>query len=157
MRNIIYGLTAFSFFFLVGCSNEQTENASPTPKNVNHAVMDDVKQQEQSFNFKEFDLDVDYKGINNNFEVEFEEGFDSGNGRLKASIEDEINNRHVRGATAFNELAPKLEKLRFTAETAEEDVVEDVLSVFDLSEDFTEFDLEVKFLNGAEKEYKVRK
>lgn len=75
--------------------------------------------------------------------------------KQKLRIEDKLNKHEVHGDEAMKELTPILEKLTFTKDSSEEEVIQEVTKAFNLKDDYQEFDLEVVFEDGTKKEYKV--
>ena len=105
-----------------------------------------------SHNFADFNLDVDYSPTEK-YEASFEKDVDG----IEAIIEDELNNEHLHGNEAFDRLNPILEQLKFNATTPNEQVIEEVLSAFSLDNNFIEFELDVLFSDGTQKEYRLIK
>ena len=66
-----------------------------------------------------------------------------------------LNKHEVHGDEAMKELTPILEKLTFTKDSSDEEVIQEVTKAFNLKDDYEEFDLEVVFDDGTKKEYKV--
>ncbi|HWL11978.1 MAG TPA: YusW family protein, partial [Ureibacillus sp.] len=58
---------------------------------------------------------------------------------------------------AYTQLLPILESLTFDETFEDQDVIDQVLKAFELEDNYNEFELEVKFLNGEAKNYKVQK
>ncbi|MBJ3792775.1 hypothetical protein I8J38_30180, partial [Bacillus sp. OA1] len=51
-------------------------------------------------------------------------------------------------------LSPLLQELKFDKDTADQEVIDQVVNVFKLDKDYQKFDLEVVFSDGTKKEYK---
>lgn len=123
-------------------NNDQT-NTNQDDKNenrVNQAV--DV-----SFNFTHFELDVDYSE-DRDFDVEYENEQDG----IEAEIEDDLNNSHLKGDEAFEVLRPIFEQLKFDQNTADDEVISEVISAFEIDDNYEKFELEVTFSDGTTKE-----
>lgn len=103
--------------------------------------------------YKEFELEVEYADRN---EYEAELKLKHGN-RVEAEIEDDLSGVKVKGSEAFDQLYALVEKLSIEQGTKKEDAIQDVLTVFDLSSDYTEFELEITFHDGTELEFKDKK
>jgi hypothetical protein len=112
----------------------------------------DNQSENTSFNFSKFDLEVDYKGLNNDYEADYE----NENDEIEAKVDDNINDEHLNGDKAFNKLSSKFKKLNFDQRTPDEDVKKEVIDAFGLKKDFQSFELEVRFSNGTEKEYNFK-
>ena len=102
--------------------------------------------------FTSFDLDVDYSNFKS-FEVDYENEDDG----LSVKVEDEINNRTLRGDEALQELQNKFQHYTFDKNTDTDTVIKEVLDSFDLKNDFKKFDLEITYSDGTEKEYQLQK
>ena len=135
-------LLAIISVFLVACGDkEQVDNNSNNNNTVN-----------LTHNFAEFNLDIDYSPTEK-YEASFEKDVDG----LEASIEDQLNNVNLHGNEAYDKLNPILEKLTFDATTPNEQVIEQVLSAFGLDTNYIEFELDVLFTDGTQKEYRLIK
>ncbi|WP_222123657.1 YusW family protein, partial [Bacillus pumilus] len=55
---------------------------------------------------------------------------------------------------AIAKLSPLLQKLTFDKNTPDQEVIDQVVDVFQLDKDYQKFDLEVVFSDGTKKEYK---
>ena len=143
---------------------EQNDNIG-TPNNDNNAtnndVTDDTNQIEEpvdnsddqvkkmeSLEYIDFELEVKYNG-----DQEYEADLELENGRVEAKIEDDLNGIEIAGDAAFDEIYPLVEQLTIDQDTSKEDVITQVLDIFDLPTDYVEFDLEIKFKDGTKKEY----
>ncbi|MGE7878628.1 YusW family protein [Peribacillus muralis] len=142
---------------LAGCGEDKDEVKNPpVQENENQADTNtetgtDNNNEKLPFTFKDFQLEVDYPGNDNDYEAEY----DTTGAQTEASIEDEANKHKVLGDEAMKELTPMLEKLTFTKDSKDEEVIQEVTKVFNLKDDYEEFDLEVVFDDGTKKEYKV--
>ncbi|WP_453995629.1 YusW family protein [Bacillus nitroreducens] len=143
--------------FMAGCNNDD-ENVEDVPEDVpveenKTNTQDDSNQTtESAFQFTHFDLDVEYPE-NKEYDVDYENETDG----MEAEIRNDLDNNHVKGDQAFEILRPIFEEFDFDKNTSDEDVVSAVTNAFNLDKDFQKFELEVKFLDGTEKEYNVGK
>lgn len=103
--------------------------------------------------YVEFELEVEYAG-DQEYEAELER---KGSNRVKAEIKDSRNGVRKEKEEAFDELFPLVQQLSITQETEREEAIRTTLSVFDLSADYEEFDLELKFKDGSKVEFKDSK
>lgn len=134
MKKILLGSTLLCSIFLAACNdNEEVTN-----------------KETESHNFTEFSLDVDYSATES-YEASYDKENDD---KLEASIEDDRNNKKLDGNKAYDELLPLLEKLKFDASTPDEQVIEEVIKVFNIDENYKEFDLDITFKDGIKSEYK---
>lgn len=98
--------------------------------------------------FTSFELDVDY-GENKSFEVDY----DNERNDREAKIEDDNNNQVLSGEEAYQELNNRFKSFTFDKNTADEEVIKEVVKSFELNENYTKFELDIKFADGTEKEY----
>ncbi|WP_285765987.1 YusW family protein [Peribacillus sp. SI8-4] len=141
---------------LAGCGEDKDEVKNPpVQENENQAESNSQtgtdNNEKLPFTFKDFQLEVDYQGNENDYEAEY----DATGAQTEASIDDEANKHEVHGDEAMKELTPMLEKLTFTKDSTDEEVVQEVTKVFNLKDGYEELDLEVVFDDGTKKEYKV--
>lgn len=107
-----------------------------------------VNNTTNAFDFTEFSLDVDYSATQD-FEVDYENE-QSG---VEASYEDEANNERYYGDDAYDRIEQVFQSFKFNKDTAEEEVIKEVLNAFNLPDNYQKFDLEIRFADGTEKEY----
>ncbi|MGE7603699.1 YusW family protein [Peribacillus sp. NPDC097675] len=143
-----------AMIILTGCGDDDEVKNPPAEDNENQAETNPEKgtdNEKSPFTFKAFNLEVDYEGKNNDYEAEY----DTMGAKTEASIEDELNKHEVKGDEAMEELTPILEKLEFTQDSKDDEVVQEVTKAFDLKEGYEEFELEVTYSDGKTKVYKV--
>ncbi|MFD6441804.1 YusW family protein [Peribacillus sp. NPDC060186] len=141
---------------LAGCGEDNDEVKNPpVEENKNQAETNSEtgtdNNEKLPFTFKDFQLEVDYAGNDNEYEAEY----DAMGAQTEASIDDQLNKHEVHGDEAMEELTPILEKLTFTKDSSDDEVIQDVTKAFNLKDDYEEFDLEVTYDDGTKKEYKV--
>ena len=142
---------------------EDTTNAGTTGKDEGTGT--DLDQQENpddqadmqskmdELDYTEFNLSVDYTN-QEEYEAELEKNSDNS---IEADIDDSINNVKKKGSDAFNELYPLVKQLTIVQETNKEEAINDVLKIFNLKDDYSEFDLEITFKDGKKIEFEDRK
>ena len=113
---------------------------------TNNAV---TNANNNAFDFTHFSLDVDYAGAQD-FDVEYENE-QSG---VEASYEDNVNNNRYYGNDAYDRMESVFQSFKFNKDTSEDEVIKEVLNAFNLPGDYQKFDLEIRFADGTEKEYK---
>lgn len=134
-------------------SEDSTNNGNTTGSTDSNNNQSSTNQMQTSnIPFSSFDLDVEYDQFKS-FEIEYENEASG----MEAKIKDELNNRKISGDEAFQELQSRFEQFKFDASTSEQDVVNEVLNSFELSDNYKEFELDVQFADGTEKEYNVIK
>lgn len=102
----------------------------------------------KAYAFNEFSLEVKYSTTSS-----YEASFDNEQNKTEAEIDDTVNNEKLTGNEALKKLDPFLKQLTFDANTPNEEVIAEVLRVFNLDQSYTKFDLDVRFNDGTEKEY----
>ena len=145
MKKLI--LLTFLTVLLVACGDKEEVNTADNNNNNNNNNTINLTHK-----FAEFNLEIDYSP-NVKYDASFEKDVEG----IEASIEDQVNNIHLRGNEAFDKLNPILEKLTFDASTPNEQVIEQVLSTFGLDSNYVEFELDVLYTDGTQKEYRLIK
>lgn len=130
--------------------SSKEESPGQADESDQETLSDDQYMTEKmsSLDYYEFELEVEYAD-DQEYEAEIEP--DKHNS-FKAEIEDELNNIYLKGIDAFNEIYEKLEQLSITSTSKREDVIQQVLQVFDLPDNYQEFEVEIKFHDGTELE-----
>ena len=123
--------------------------------NQGEAVADQNEMQNKmdELDYADFELGVEYTD-NKEYEAELEK---DSNNTVEAKIEDTLTNVKKTGADAFNELFPLVKQLTINQQTSKEDAIKEVLDVFGLPADYTEFDMEIRFKDGTKIEFDDRK
>lgn len=115
---------------------------------------EEMQQKMDKLNYTEFELEVEY-AEGKEYEAEIERKSDN---TVKAKVEDELNGVKKNGLDAFNDLYPLVEQMTISSGTAKEDAIREVLSTFSLPDDYTKFELELRFKDdGTEYEIEDRK
>lgn len=136
-------------------NNNATTEENNTPNDPNTNTNDGTttqNEQTSTLPFNSFDLDVDYANFQS-FEVEYDNEVDG----TEAKIEDDLNNRTLRGDEAFQELQSRFQAFKFDQNSTTDEVVKEVLDSFELGDNYERFELEVTFTDGTEKEYHLTK
>lgn len=136
-----------------GCTSDQVkEPPSEAPVENEDTNLNNESKNENNVNppyhFTNFDLEVDY-GVNKSYEVSYENEADG----MEIDIEDSLNGQSLNGDAALKQVEPKFKALRFDQNTSDQEVISEILNVFDLDENYSKFELEVKFEDGTEKKY----
>ncbi|KKB43326.1 YusW family protein [Bacillus thermotolerans] len=124
--------------------SEEASNGSP---NTGTSItMDDSNtQRSEEIPFRSFELEVDYEGMANSYEADYSKAANN----LTTEIDDEVNGQHLSGQEAFDQLQPILKDMQFTANTPEEEVIQEVLQAFNLQNNYEEFELEAELTDGS--------
>src|SRR5690625_2239372 len=119
---------------------------------ASYGTADQIAKMDE-LDYVEFELEVEYAD-DQVYEAELERK--RGN-RVKAEIEDSRNGVRKKSEEAFDELFPLVERLSITPETEREEAIREILAFFELSDDYEEFELELKFKDGTKSEFKDEK
>lgn len=130
--------------------NGMTDNSDQTEEEP-AADPDDQIQKMESLEYIDFELAVEYTD-----EQEYEADLELDNNRVEAKLEDDLNGVEIEGDGAFDEIYPLVEQLTIDQNTSKEDVIQQIIDVFDLPSDYNEFELEITFKDGTKKEYNDR-
>ncbi|MGI2792282.1 YusW family protein [Bacillus cytotoxicus] len=151
MRILLSALLALMLIpALTGCNapaKEGTTSNKKTTEEEKNETSADLK-----LNFNEFDLDVDYQDTNKDYEADYKHK--SADQKMEAKIEDHKANVNLTSDEAIAKLSPLLKKLTFDKNTPDQEVIDQVVDVFQLDKDYQKFELEVVFSDGTKKEYK---
>lgn len=111
-----------------------------------------MKSKMEELDYAEFEIEVDYGN-----DKEYEAKIETDDGMLESKLEDELNNRKVRGQEAFDEIYPKLKNLSFTKDMPKDEAIRNALEAFDLPDDYVKFEMEVTFHDNTEVSIEDRK
>lgn len=139
-----------------GTNSDQTENSDTSDKTENKdnaGNQADMQSKMDELDYTEFNLGVDYAN-HEEYDVELEKNSDNS---IEADIDDSINNVKKKGSDAFNELYPLVKQLTIVQETTKEEAINEVLKVFNLEDNYSEFDLEITFKDGTKIEFEDKK
>lgn len=120
-----------------------TENASP------EGGLDQESVGGETFGFTEFDVNADFPDMDDMIEISYEEDRD----KIEAEYKNKMTNADLAGNDAMDEIEPGLSQLELTTDTADDDVIAQVIEAFGIENDFTEIEVEVRYPDGTEKEY----
>ena len=124
-------------------SSDTSNNSTTNNSTVSDSDQDYMKEKMDKLTYDEFELEVDY-GKDKEYEIEIEQD----NGKVEATVEDELSNNDLKGRAAFDEIYPKLEKLDITETTSKEQAIQQALDAFNLKDDYVKFDIKVKMPDG---------
>ncbi|HGA0512063.1 TPA: YusW family protein [Bacillus pacificus] len=151
MRTLLSVLLALMLVpALTGCkapAKEDTTSNKKTTEEAKNEAPADLK-----LNFNEFSLDADYQDTKKDYEADYKNV--AADKKMEAKIEDHKADVNLTGDEAITKLSPLLQELKFDKDTADQEVIDQVVNVFKLDKDYQKFDLEVVFSDGTKKEYK---
>lgn len=130
---------------------QEDTSAMTTPNEAGRTILGNAEGGEPTHTlsrFSNFELDVEYAN-NLSYEVEFIQE-ETG---VRAKVEDELNNVYLSGDEAKNNVMSTLESLTFDENTEDSEIVIQILTAFDLTDDFIKMELEVRYDTGTVKEY----
>lgn len=142
---------------VVNSENDNKDNTMAQSENKeenNTTSSDEMGTKWAEIKYTDFELEVDY-GKNKEYEAEIERN--KSNDSIEADLEDELNGVDVNGEEAFNEIYPKVKKLKIDQQTSKEDAINQTLEAFDLESNYNKFELEITFEDGTKIEYEDRK
>lgn len=135
---------------LYGCNKDEVKDV-PTnaPANQNGTQQTgDTPTEQMTFNFLEFSLDVDYSATES-YEVEYE---DKKSG-IEAKLQDDRKNERLQGDEAYTKLEPLFKQLNFDSTTPNDEVIDQVIKVFNIEANYQSIEVDVEFVDGNEKEF----
>ncbi|KOS67161.1 hypothetical protein AEA09_15035 [Lysinibacillus contaminans] len=136
---------------LYGCNKDEVKDV---PENAPVEETNTEKQKNENaakstlFNFTEFSLDVDYSATES-----YDVDYDNERTGMEAELEDDRKNEKLYGDEAFTKLEPLFKQLTFDSTTSNDEVIDQVISVFNIADDYQSIEVEVKFEDGTEKEF----
>ncbi|MFL1998941.1 YusW family protein [Lysinibacillus irui] len=136
---------------LYGCNKDEVKDVpanAPADQNASQQTGETPTDQ-MTFNFIEFSLDVDYSATES-YEVEYE---DKKTG-IEAKLQDDRKNEKLQGDEAYTKLEPLFKQLNFDSTTPNDEVIDQVIKVFNIDDSFQSIEVDVEFVDGNEKEFK---
>lgn len=136
---------------LYGCNKDEVKDVpanAPADQNATQQTGDTPTDQ-VTFNFIEFSLDVDYSATES-YEVEYE---DKKTG-IEAKLQDDRKNVKLQGDEAYTKLEPLFKQLNFDSTTPNDEVIDQVIKVFNIEDNYQSVEVDVEFVDGNEKEFK---
>lgn len=137
-------------------TNNQENDTTTDPENESIENDNDqtaMQEKMDKLDFQEFELEVDYPD-----DIEYEAEIEKkSTGLIEAELEDEAANIKLKGLQAFDEIYPLVEKLDITKDSSKEDVINKVITAFDLAEDYTKIEVEITFNDGTKMEQEVKR
>ncbi|MCT6817482.1 MAG: YusW family protein [Lysinibacillus fusiformis] len=146
-------LLAISFVMVIlyGCNKDEVKDVPtnvPADQNASQQTGDTPTDQ-VTFNFLEFSLDVDYSATES-YEVEYE----NKKSGISAKLQDDRQNVKLQGDEAYTKLEPLFKQLNFDSTTPNDEVIDQVIKVFNIEDNYQSIEVEVEFMDGNEKEFK---
>ncbi|WP_369382423.1 YusW family protein [Lysinibacillus fusiformis] len=146
-------LLAISFVMVIlyGCNKDEVKDVptnAPADQNASQKTGDTPTDQ-VTFNFLEFSLDVDYSATES-YEVEYE----NKKSGISAKLQDDRQNVKLQGDEAYTKLEPLFKQLNFDSTTPNDEVIDQVIKVFNIEDNYQSIEVEVEFMDGNEKEFK---
>ncbi|EFI70637.1 YusW family protein [Lysinibacillus sp. HST-98] len=136
---------------LYGCNKDEVKDVpanAPADQNATQQTGETPTDQ-VTFNFIEFSLDVDYSATES-YEVEYE---DKKTG-IEAKLEDDRKKEKLQGDEAYTKLEPLFKQLNFDSTTSNDEVIDQVIKVFNIDDNYQSIEVDVEFVDGNEKEFK---
>lgn len=162
-RNIVMPLLFSSALLLAACGDDEqvtepvdnesqeqpadpggTENASP------EGGLDQDSIGGETFGFTELDVNVDFPDMDDMIEITYEEDRD----KVEAEYKNQMTETDLSGNDAMDEIEPGLSQLELTTDTPDDEVITQVIEAFGIEDGFTEIEIEVRYPDGTDKEYR---
>lgn len=121
-----------------------TENASP------EGGLDQNSIGGKTFGFTELDVNVDFPDMDDMIELNYEEDRD----KVEAEYKNKMTETDLSGNDAMDEIEPGLSQLELTTNTPDDEAISQVVEAFGIEDGFTEIEIEVRYPDGTEKEYR---
>lgn len=150
-----YLALVFILFILLGCENN--ENATNTEQMVaaidNHSNLSNNTKSSNNFEskelqFKKFILNINYEN-NQSTDIVYEKKSIG----IEAEMIDTQTSKKIIGKEAFSKIQPLLLKLKLHKGTPASDVKEELISLFNIRDDYQKIELEIGFTDGLENKY----
>ncbi|WP_332650284.1 YusW family protein [Lysinibacillus sp. 54212] len=125
-----------------------------TDENVKDNMLQD--KDGEKYNFSEFSLEVEYSATEA-YEADYEYQLRENQRIVEASIEDDRNKEYFSGDEAYSKLRPLLKQINFDESTSNDEVLNQIVSIFSISDDYTKIDVDVTFSDGTKREYTFTK
>lgn len=131
-----------------GDESEAAQEAEPAQDDDQY-----MRKKLEEVDFREIDIDIDYAD-----RKEFEADIDYHESRaIEAKVENELNNELFRGKEAFDYIFDRIKDIDFSSGRSDADIIADIISAFDLPDDYQKFEIEIEFNDGTEREIEHRK
>lgn len=121
-----------------------TSNASP------EGGLDQDSIGGETFGFTELDVNADYPDMDDMIEINYEEDRD----KVEAEYKNKMTETDLSGNDAMDEIEPGLSQLELTTDTADDEAITQVIEAFGIEDGYTEIEIEVRYPDGTEKEYR---
>jgi hypothetical protein len=131
-------------------NESQTESA---PKNADASPgggTDEDSIGGETFGFTEFSVEAGYPELDDAISIEYEEDRDN----VSAEYKNRFTEDDLSGDDAMQQMEPSLQKLELTPDIAEEEAITQIIEAFGLEEGYENIEVEVRYPDGTEKEYK---
>ncbi|KIL46282.1 YusW family protein [Jeotgalibacillus campisalis] len=150
MKKLLPLTLAGSVLLISACAQEDetVEEPADAPSiEENETAETDSQDEAPTISFLKFEMDVDYEGTENDFEVSYD-----ADESVEAAYENQRNALTLAGDDAYDEIEPVLSEFDFTAETSEEEIVKSVIKGFEVEDGYDSIEIEITFEDGTEKE-----
>jgi hypothetical protein len=138
------------------CANEDAEKKKTTPKQETQikktATEKKLPRDMDNPPFTKFELEAEYDA-NKSYEVEY----DSLKAQEEAEIEDFIHQKLIKGQEAAEIIQNNLKLIEIDEATPEQQVIDQIIEAFQLEHTYKTVKVEVRFPNGKEKTYVVKR
>jgi hypothetical protein len=156
---IVASLMLSSAIVLGACGDKDEITKDVTNNNTSNDIEDTAPGENpadtaESFEFKKFELEVDYPDQPEALDVNYEEEKDSTDAEYKNAAD---GGSEVTGEEAMAKLKPFLEKLRLKENMSDEVIIDQIVSAFGIKDNYSLIEADITWQNDEKKEIEVKK
>lgn len=147
----LLAVSVLSLGILAACGDDEEVTNAPqnAPTEQENGTTETETSADAPFSFTHFSLDVDYDGYKD-FDVEYENESTG----VEASYQNDLTNEKLSGNDAYTKIESVLKGFTFNVNTPDKQVIQEVKDAFKVGEDYKELEIDVRFADGGEKEYR---
>lgn len=131
-------------------NQEQPADAGGTSTASPEGGLDQGSIGGETFGFTELDVNVDFPDMDDMIEINYEEDRD----KVEAEYKNKMTETNLSGNDAMDEIEPGLSQLELATDTADDEAITQVIEAFGIEDGYTEIEIEVRYPDGTEKEYR---
>lgn len=155
----VASLLLSSALLLGACGDKDEITKDVTNNNTENDIEDNAPGDNpadtgESFEFRKFELEVDYPDQPEALDVNYEEKKDSTDAEYKNIAE---GSSEVTGKEAMAKLKPLLVKMRLKENMSEEVIIDQIVSAFGIEDNYTLLEASITWQNDEKKEIVVTK
>lgn len=154
-KTLLATLTISSALLLAACGDSDevsppTNDAAPAENSSGSTDNSGgTDSSGETFGFTDLSIDAEYPELNDAIDISYDEDRD----QVEAKYKNRFKELDVQGDKAMDEMEPALQKLDLTADTADDEVISQIVEAFELEDGYTSLEVEIQYADGTEKEY----